>query len=85
MDLIIQDVPATVWENLDRKAKASGRTIAAEAKALLEDALREPLADELDDLQRLVARFYGNQAPEKEVDELIADRRREAKAEDTKL
>jgi hypothetical protein len=77
MDLVIQDVPATVWENLDKKAKASGRTIAAEAKALLEDALREPVADELDDLQRLVARFYVNQVPEKEeVDELIADRRR---------
>ena len=39
MDLVIQDVPATVWENLDKKAKASGRTIAAEAKTLLEGSV----------------------------------------------
>ena len=39
MDLVIRDLPAKLWENLDKKAKASGRTVEAEAAAILEDAV----------------------------------------------
>ncbi len=80
MDLIIRNIPAEIWETLDKKAKASGRTIEAEAKALLEDALSQPAIIELDDLQTMVAQLYGNKPPRNEVEERITDRRREAQA-----
>ncbi len=40
MDLVIH-VPEKVWESLDKKAKASGRTIGAEAAAILADAVSQ--------------------------------------------
>ena len=78
MQLIIQDLPAKVWENLDRKAKVSGRTVEAEVTALLCDSYGDGgTADDMEDLQRMVFDIYGGDVPKGEVDALIADRRRE--------
>lgn len=86
MQLIIQDLPAKVWENLDKKAKASGRTVEAEVAALLCDSFGDDEgADDMDDLQRMVYDMYGGNVPKGEVDALIADRRLESKREAEKL
>ena len=86
MQLIIQDLPAKVWENLDKKAKASGRTVEAEVTALLCDSFGDDeSADDMDDLQRMVYDMYAGNVPKGEVDALIADRRLEAKREAEKL
>ncbi len=86
MNLVIRDLPAGVWENLNKKAKASGRTVEAEAAALLCDTLGDDGgADDMDDLQRMVYDMYGGNVPKGEVDALIADRRLESKREAEKL
>jgi hypothetical protein len=86
MDLIIHDLPPRVWENLDRKAKASGRTVEAEVAALLCDSFGDDGgAGDMDDLQRMVYDMFGGNVPKDEVDALIADRRREALSEFSKL
>ena len=85
MNLVIRDLPAGVWENLKRKAKESGRTVEAEAVALLCDSLGDDGDDDMDDLQRMVYDMYGGNVPKGEVDALIADRRLEAKREAEKL
>ncbi len=86
MDLVIRDLPAKLWENLDKKAKASGRTVEAEAAAILEDAVSNvtPPGD-LDDVQKMVWDMYGGKLPKNEVDRFLADRKREARAEAAKL
>ncbi len=86
MQLIIQDLPVKVWENLDKKAKASGRTVEAEVTALLCDSFGDDgSTDDMDDLQRMVYDMYGGNVPKGEVDALIADRRLEFKREAEKL
>ncbi len=88
MDLVIRDLLAGVWENLNRKAKASGRTVEAEAAALLAASLEESdftSADDMDDVQRMVWEAYGSKLPGNVVDEFLAERRLEAKAEAEKL
>ena len=60
MQLIIQDLPVKVWENLDKKAKASGRTVEEEVTALLCDSFGDDgSTDDMDDLQRMVYDMYG--------------------------
>ena len=88
MDLVIRDLPAGVWENLYRKAKASGRSIEAEAAAILAASLEDrelTPADDMDDVQRMVWEAYGGKLPGNSVDEFLAGRRLEAKAEAEKL
>ncbi len=41
MDLVIHDLPAKLLEELDRKAKASGRSVEAEAAAIIATSLAE--------------------------------------------
>jgi len=77
MDLVIPDVPKTVWENLDKKAKASGRTIAAEAAAILTEAFDKMTPpDDMDDLQKMVWEMYGGKLPGNGVDEFLAERKK---------
>ena len=86
MNLVIRDLPAGVWENLKRKAKASGRTVEAEAAALLCKSFGDDGGvDDMDDLQRMVYDMFGGNVPKGEVDALIADRRLEAQSEYLKL
>jgi plasmid stability protein len=88
MNLVISDLPAGVWENLNRKAKGSGRSIEAEAAAILAASLEDTEftpVDDMDDLQRMVWEAYGRKLPGNAVEELLAERRLEAKAEAEKL
>ena len=88
MDLVIEHLPAKALEKLDKKAKASGRSIEAEAAAILaaslEDTELAPV-DDMDDVQRMVWEAYRGKLPGNVVDEFIAERRLEAKAEAEKL
>ncbi len=88
MDSVIECLPARALEKLNNKAKASGRSIEAEAAAILAASLEDkelmPL-DEMDDLQRMVWKAYGGKLPGNAVEELLAERRLEAKAEAEKF
>jgi plasmid stability protein len=76
MDLVIHDVPDKVWEGLDKKAKASGRTIAAEAAAILAEAVQPAKAgDPAEEFLSMVDRMYGSNRPRNIVDEFLAERR----------
>ncbi len=86
MELIIHNLPAKVWENLGKKAKASGRTVEAEVVALICDSFGdEGDANDMDDLQRMVYDMFGGNVPKGEADALIADRRLKLKREAEKL
>lgn len=86
MNLTIENLSKRVWERLKKKAKASGRSVEAEAAAILSDFLvEEKRAEEMDDLQRMVHDMYRGKLPKGEVDRLLADRRLEAAAEAAKL
>ncbi len=88
MDLVIEHLPAKALEKLREKAKASGRTIEAEAAAILVASLEDTeltFLDDIDDVQRMVWEAYGGRLPGNAVDELLAQRRLEAQAEAEKL
>jgi plasmid stability protein len=86
MNLTIENLPKRVWDRLEKKAKASGRTVEAEAAAILSDSLvDERNAEEMDDLQRMVRKMHCGKLPEGEVDRFLADRKLEAAAEAAKL
>ena len=88
IDSVIEHLPAKALEKLDRKAKASGRSIEAEAAAILAASLEDKelvAVDDMDDLQRMVWEAYGRKLPGNAVEELLAERRLEAKAEAEKL
>ncbi|MGO9460139.1 MAG: hypothetical protein ACLP1W_08500 [Rhodomicrobium sp.] len=86
MDLVIHSLPITVLEKLDKRARASGRTVEAVAAAILSDCLdNDRDLEEMDDLQRMVFEMYGGDFPKNEVDRFLADRRLEAAAEAAKL
>jgi plasmid stability protein len=77
MDLVIRDVPAKLLEKLDRKAKASGRSVEAEAAAIVSASLEhEEEADPAETFLKLVDGFYGEKRPQNVVDEFLAERRK---------
>ena len=80
--LTIRNLPDEVRDRLRLRAAKSGRSMEAEVRVILTEA---SLADEArasaSALQEWVDRLYGNQKPQEVVDELIAERRREAASE----
>jgi len=80
--LTIRNVPDEVRERLRLRAARAGRSMEAEARAILTEACT---ADERRvsgaALQAWVDSLYGEQKPRGVVDELIESRRREAAAE----
>lgn len=83
MDTVIEYLPVKVQEKLDIKAKASGRSVEAEADAILsaslegenfESQLTAP--DGMDKLQRMVWEAYGGRLPGNVADEFLAERKR---------
>jgi plasmid stability protein len=78
MDLVIHDVPAQLLEKLDKKAKASGRTVEAEATAILSGSLKEDEeeADPAEAFLNTVDAMYGKDRPKNVVDEFLAERRK---------
>lgn len=88
MDSVIENLPAKALEKLDKKAKASGRSIEAEAAAILAASLEDTeltAVDDMDDVQRMVWEAYGGKLPGNLVDEFLDERRLEATAEAGKL
>ena len=83
MDAVIEHLPAGVREKLDRKARASGRTIEAEAAAILSETLggdnleiQLTPPEGMDGVQRMVWEAYGGKLPGNAVDEFLAERKR---------
>jgi hypothetical protein len=86
MNLTIANLSDRVLDGLKEKAKASGRTVEAEAAAILSASLdNEPDLSDMDDLQRMVYEMYEGNLPKNEVENFLADRKREAEAELSKL
>ena len=80
--LTIRNVPEEVRRRLRLRAARAGRSAEAEARAILAEAcLRDERSLPLADLQAWVARLYRNKKPRGVVEDLLAERRREARRE----
>jgi plasmid stability protein len=81
--LNIRRLPEDVHVKLRVRAAKAGRSMEAEARMILADAVREnqPKPVDLDDLREFMLRLYGGQLPTRVVDDLIDERRREARRE----
>jgi len=80
--ITIRNLPDEVRERLRIRAAQHGRSMEAEARAILTEAAitgdRQAVAD---NLQRWVNELYDGAKPTNVVDDLIAQRRKEAAAE----
>lgn len=79
--LNIRRLPAEVHRRLRLRAARHGRSMEAEARAILEAALAEDEHLRPEDLQAWVAELYGGSPPRHAVGELLAERREEAARE----
>lgn len=89
--LNIRNLPDEVHRRLRVRAAEHGRSMEAEARAILAEAAmerpkrsmtRKDLLRETQRLQAFVDKLYGGNKPKNVVDEFIADRRREAAREE---
>jgi plasmid stability protein len=88
--LNIRNLPDEVHRRLRVLAAEHGRSMEAEARAILAAAVsdegvarrKERTAAKLRDLQAFVDRLYGGNKPKNVVEDLIAERRREAAREE---
>jgi plasmid stability protein len=89
--LNIRNLPDELHRRLRLRAAEHGRSMEAEARAILADACqsgqrprvtREGALAKAKRLQALIDRLYGNRKPQNVVDEFIAERRREAAREE---
>ncbi|HYB57248.1 MAG TPA: Arc family DNA-binding protein [Alphaproteobacteria bacterium] len=80
--LNIRKVPEEVRSKLRIRAAKAGRSMEAEARAILAQAVREEARSQFDpaELQGFIAQLFGGKPP-RLSDELIAERRREAARE----
>ncbi|MCL4839034.1 MAG: Arc family DNA-binding protein [Thermoanaerobaculia bacterium] len=81
--LNVRNLPAEVHLRLRQRAARHGRSMEAEARAILEEACRseeEPLGPEA--LRAWVAALYEERPPADTAAALIAERRREAREAD---
>jgi plasmid stability protein len=84
--LNIRNLPDEVHHRLRVRAAEHGRSMEAEARAILTEACAsqmsaEDTATRVAELQAFIERLYGGQKPKNVVDEFIAERRREAARE----
>ena len=86
--LNIRNLPDDVHRRLRVRAAEHGRSMEAEARAILAAAIAEPAQgltesglEKARRLQKFIDRLYGDRKPKNAVDELIAERRREAARE----
>ncbi len=80
--LNIRDLPTEVHARLRIRAAEAGRSMEAEARAILAEAcLEDARAVPATELQKWVDRLYGSDKPEGVVDSLIEERRKEAQRE----
>ena len=84
---MIEHLPSNALEKLDKKAKASGRSLKGEAAAILASSedIELTTVDDVNDVQRMVWEAYRGKLPRNAVEELLAERRLEAKVEAEKL
>lgn len=77
MDTVIELLPIKAREKLDRKAKASGRSVEAEAAAIIATSLAEGAeeADPVEAFLKMADGIYGKNRPQNVVDEFLAERR----------
>ncbi|MGO9484947.1 MAG: Arc family DNA-binding protein [Rhodomicrobium sp.] len=78
MDTVIENLPVKVREKLDMKAKSSGRSVEAEAAAIIVTSLAESEeeADPVEAFLKMVDGIYGKNRPQNVVDEFLAERRK---------
>lgn len=80
--LTIRNLPDDVRERLRLRAARAGRSMEAEIRAILTEAsLAESRRESAEALQAWVDKLYGKRKPKGVVDDLIAERRREASSE----
>jgi plasmid stability protein len=79
--LNIRRLPENVHAKLRVPAAKAGRSMEAEARMILAEAVRQPAPKPVDlaKLQAFMLRLYGGTLPTGVVDDLIAERRREAR------
>jgi len=76
--ITVRQLPQDVHARLRERASRAGRSMEAEVRAILSEVVRGPMLAPKD-LQNLVDELYGSERPESVVDELLAERRREAR------
>lgn len=76
--LNVRNLPEPIQAKLRLRAAKSGRSMEAEAREILTAACREPRRAGAEDLQAFVDRLYRGRKPTAVVEELVAERRREA-------
>jgi phosphopantothenoylcysteine decarboxylase / phosphopantothenate---cysteine ligase len=81
--LNIRKVPDDVHAKLRVRAAKAGRSMEAEARMILAEAVegKSPKPVDLADLRAFMLQLYGGKLPTGVVDDLIDERRREARRE----
>lgn len=80
--LNVRNLPEQVHRGLRQRAARHGRSMEAEARAILTEACRADTENTInEDLRAWVERLYRGQVPRSSVADLIAERRREAASE----
>lgn len=80
--LTIRNLPDDVRDQLRTRAAKHGRSMEAEVRAILTAACAEQPKVSALSLPDWVDQLYGKHKPKNTVDELIAERRREARREE---
>ncbi len=80
--LTIRNLPDEVRDRLRQRAARAGRSMEAEIRAILTQAsLEDSQRESAEALQFWVSALYGPNKPDGVVDDLIAERRREANSD----
>lgn len=81
--LNIRRLPDDVHARLRVRAAKAGRSMEAEARMILAEAVRQPEPKPVDlaELRAFMLRLYDGKLPTGAVDDLIAERRQEARRE----
>lgn len=80
--LTIRNLPDEVRDRLRQRAARAGRSMEAEIRAILTQAsLEDSQRESAEALQSWVSALYGTDMPNGVVDDLIAERRREANSD----
>jgi hypothetical protein len=80
--LTIRNLPDDVRDELRVRAAKNGRSMEAEVRAILEAACAQPAKLSLGEVQKWVDQLYGGKKPKHVAEDLIAERRREARREE---
>jgi plasmid stability protein len=82
--LTVRNLPDDVHDQLRVRAAKNGRSMEAEVRAILEAAARaeQTKKKSLAEVQKWVDELYGGKKPKNVVEDLIAERRREARREE---